>query len=124
MDLFSPCRIVNFEFAPFNPGDRYFILYKTNQNEKPRIRTNKSMIIKEKKCSKKKEKEIKDNLRLNTKNIVFLYVEENRFNKLHEVFFKDNPEFKNTDVSDIFKRMQEAIEIGRIEQNIRKKKND
>jgi hypothetical protein len=124
LDIFSPCRIVNIEFAPFNPGDRYFILYTTNKNEKPKISINKSMIIREKKCNKKREKQIKDNLRSHAKNMVFLYVEGNRFSRLDDVFFKDNPEFKNTDISDLYKRMQEAIEIGRINQNIERKKND
>jgi hypothetical protein len=113
LGLFFPCRKVNITFAPFNPGDKYYILYKTNQDEKLKISNNKSMTIKEKKYNNKNQKRIEKNIKFEIENI--LYEGNSQITKLAEIIYKENQELMKTNATiEFLKGMQETLEIGRL----------
>ncbi|GHT11485.1 hypothetical protein FACS189426_13440 [Bacteroidia bacterium] len=113
MSLFNPCKIVNITFTPFNPNDKYYILYTTNKFEKPEISNNKSMTIEEKNAVKKDRKLIDKNLKV--KNMNMLYSENTRLTKLSEIYFKDEPELAKTESGkNALKMLEEAIEMAHI----------
>jgi hypothetical protein len=122
LHIFCPCRKVNITFTPFNPNDRYYLMYKTNRNEeKPKISNNKSMIIKEIECNKNDKKRIERNFRFQADNI--LYEENSRLTKLSEICFKDKPELISAG-TEYFKIMEDALEIARIKINHEQTKTD